>query len=57
VLERETEKEFSYPQLTQGPGGMIHLTYTWKRERIGHIAFNLAWLDQYREPAGGLLPQ
>jgi predicted neuraminidase len=56
VLERETEKEFSYPQLTQGPGGMIHLTYTWKRERIGHIAFNLAWLDQYREPTGGLLP-
>lgn len=56
VLERETEKEFSYPQLTQGPGGMIHLTYTWKRERIGHITFNLAWLDHYREPTGGMLP-
>ena len=47
----------TYPQLTQGPGGMIHLTYTWKRERIGHIAFNLAWLDQYRELAGGSLPR
>jgi predicted neuraminidase len=55
-LERETEKEFSYPQLTQGPGGIIHLTYTWKRERIGHITFNAAWLDHYRELAPGVLP-
>lgn len=46
VIEQEAGQEFSYPQLTRGPNGRIHLTYTWKRERIRHVTFNVAWLDQ-----------
>lgn len=48
VLEEEADREFSYPQVTKGKDGRIHITYTWKRERIRHVAFNVAWLD--REP-------
>lgn len=46
VLEQEPSCEFSYPQLTEDGAGRIHVTYTWRRERIRHVAFNLAWLDQ-----------
>jgi predicted neuraminidase len=48
VLEEEADREFSYPQVTKAEDGLIHITYTWRRERIRHVAFNTAWLD--REP-------
>lgn len=36
VMDLETEKdaEFSYPAIIQSSDGMVHITYTWKRERI-----------------------
>ena len=46
VFEQEPKREFSYPQLAQDEAGHIHLTYTWRRERIRHVSFNTAWLDQ-----------
>lgn len=52
VIEREPNREFSYPQLAEDSDGLIHLTYTWRRERIRHVSFNVAWLDQ---AAGGNL--
>lgn len=45
MLEAEPHEEFSYPNLVEDRRGRIHLTYTWRRERIRHIMFNLAWLD------------
>jgi predicted neuraminidase len=37
--------ECSYPALLQTKDGLIHLAYTWHRQRIRVISFNLAWLD------------
>ena len=37
--------ESSYPALLQTKDGLIHLAYTWHRQRIRVISFNLAWLD------------
>jgi predicted neuraminidase len=56
ILEHEANREFSYPQLTKGADGRIHLTYTWKRQRIRHVTFNLAWLDQDRNPRFAMTP-
>ena len=46
VLEDGEDQEYSYPNLAEDQLGRIHLTYTWHRERIKHVAFNLAWLDR-----------
>jgi predicted neuraminidase len=42
VLESEPG-EYSYPAVIQGADGRVHITYTWKRERIKYVA-----LDQSR---------
>ena len=45
TLAEEPGAEFSYPFLVQASDGRVHVTYTWKRRNIRHVAFNLAWLD------------
>ena len=36
TLEDEPGKEFSYPAMIQAKDGMVHISYTWKRQRIRH---------------------
>ncbi len=36
VLESEPG-EYSYPALIQSGDGLVHITYTWKRQRIKHV--------------------
>lgn len=52
LVESEPGSEFSYPSLLAGREGKVHLSYTWKRARIKHFAFNLAWLAQQEQEQG-----
>jgi predicted neuraminidase len=36
VLENEPGKQYAYPAVMQSKDGLVHITYTWKRERITH---------------------
>ena len=45
VLEDEPRKEFSYPAVIQSADGMVHVTYTWKRERIKHVVVDPTKLE------------
>jgi predicted neuraminidase len=39
VLESEPG-EYSYPAVIQGLDGHVHITYTWKRQRIKHVVID-----------------
>jgi predicted neuraminidase len=45
TLEDEPGAEFSYPACIQTPDGLVHVTYTWKRQRIRHAAVDPAKLE------------
>jgi predicted neuraminidase len=41
VLAFETGPgEYSYPAIIQARDGLVHVTYTWKRERIRHVTLD-----------------
>jgi predicted neuraminidase len=42
-LDLETEPgEYSYPAVIQAADGSLHVTYTWKRQRIRHVEIPLS---------------
>jgi predicted neuraminidase len=43
-LENEPRAEFSYPAVIQTRDGLIHVTYTWKRQKIKHAVIDPAKL-------------
>jgi predicted neuraminidase len=45
VLESEPG-EYSYPAVIQASDGIVHITYTWKRLRIKHVAVDPAALKE-----------
>jgi predicted neuraminidase len=44
--------EFSYPYLIQTSSGDFHLSYTWNRVFIKHVAFDRAWLNRHQKEGG-----
>ncbi len=50
VLEQEEKAEFSYPAIIQSDDGLVHMSYTWKRQRIKHVV-----IDPNKIEAGDLL--
>ncbi|MDB5294493.1 MAG: hypothetical protein JWO31_476 [Phycisphaerales bacterium] len=39
VLERDPG-EYSYPGVIQTPDGRVHITYTWRREKVRHVVLD-----------------
>jgi predicted neuraminidase len=56
VIENDPGREFSYPAVIQTRDGLVHITYTWRRERIRHVVIDPARLTP-RPIADGVWPQ
>jgi predicted neuraminidase len=52
VLEEEPNQEFSYPAVIQTSDGRVHVTYTWKRQRVKHAVLDPANLRLQPMPDG-----
>ncbi|MCG8602851.1 MAG: exo-alpha-sialidase, partial [Verrucomicrobiales bacterium] len=37
TVEKEEKGEFSYPAMIQTSDGLVHMTYTWKRQKVKHV--------------------
>ncbi|MDR2918020.1 MAG: exo-alpha-sialidase [Tannerella sp.] len=37
ILEDSPIKEYSYPSVIQGMDGMVHIVYTWRREKVKYV--------------------
>ena len=40
MLENELRAEFSYPAIIQTSDGMVHISYTWKRQKVKHAVID-----------------
>lgn len=55
VLESEPG-EYSYPAVIQTADGMVHITYTWKRQKVRHVVVDPAKL-KLKEMKDGVWPE
>lgn len=40
VLEDSPISQYSYPSVIQSSDGLVHVVYTWRRERIKHVVID-----------------
>jgi predicted neuraminidase len=45
-------REFSYPSLSLGANGEVHLIYTYDRKKMKHIQFDPRWIDSKKNQKG-----
>ena len=55
VLEDSPVGQYSYPSVIQSADGMIHIVYTWRRERIKYVKIDPAQLEM-KEIVNGQWP-
>ena len=46
VLEQSPVSQYSYPAVIQTADGMVHIVYTWRRERIKYVKVDPSLLEQ-----------
>jgi len=56
VIEKDPG-EYSYPSVMQAKDGKVHITYTWKRQRVKHLVIDPAKLQPKDMAADGCWPQ
>ena len=56
ILESEPG-EYSYPAVIQTPDGLVHISYTWKRQRIKHVVIDPKQLKTVPMPDGQWPPE
>jgi alpha-L-rhamnosidase len=56
VLEDSLIGQYSYPAVIQSSDGLVHITYTWRRERIKHVVLDPAKLKTIGEIVAGVWP-
>ena len=47
ILEDSPISQYSYPSVIQTSDGLVHIVYTWRRERIKHVVLDPDKLDSY----------
>ncbi len=48
ILEDSPNSEYSYPAVIQGKDGMVHIVYTWKRQKIKYIKVDPSKLEMIK---------
>ena len=56
VLEDSPISQYSYPSVIQTSDGLVHIVYTWRRERIKHVVIDPAKLE-LKEIKNGIWPK
>lgn len=52
----EQSGEYSYPAVIQSADGLVHISYTWRRERVKHVVIDPSKLAM-RPISGGVWPK
>jgi alpha-L-rhamnosidase len=52
VLEHSPVSQYSYPSVIQSRDGMVHIVYTWRREKIKYVKVDPAKLKLKEIKAG-----
>ena len=55
VLEDSPVSQYSYPAIIQTNDGLVHIVYTWRRERIKHVVIDTSKID-LKEIVNGVWP-
>jgi alpha-L-rhamnosidase len=45
VLEDSPVSQYSYPSVIQSADGMIHIVYTWRRQRVKYVKVDPSKLE------------
>jgi predicted neuraminidase len=44
--------EYSYPAVIQSSDGLVHISYTWRRQRVKHVILDPKKLSPRKMPEG-----